>query len=177
MKCFNPHPIRRPHAATGLANIGTGYPVSILIRSEDRMQQEWGNYIESYDKFQSSSDPQTGCSRAAVERSSESISFNPHPIRRPDAAWITHYWDQDEARFNPHAIRRPDAARRCLTSPTVPKCFNPHPIRRPDAAIVAGDEMTKDSSFNPHPIRRPDAARKSRGLAKRLGAFQSSSDP
>ena len=83
---FNPHPVRRPDA-TWYIQITLYYsPVSILIRSEDRMQRIDIFHLRFVD-----------------------AGFNPHPVRRPDATYYYPLAKDVRKCFNPHPVRRPDA--------------------------------------------------------------------
>ena len=112
--------------------------------------------------------PEGGCN---VHSALPSISFNPHPARRPDATCLS-ISRRISSRFNPHPARRPDNS--CDFPSLHPTCFqsssgqkagcnhhawpdpnrfNPHPARRPDATVW----LWHRRRFNPHPARRPDA--------------------
>ena len=180
-----------------------GYPVSILIQPEGRMQ------------------------RARTLRDSRGLGcFNPHPARRPDATGLPYPHHQGEHEVSiliqpegrmqrdqgqqelgnllvsiliqPEGRMQPDQALavaydwefQSSSSPkagcnsTSPGCpswpstsFNPHPARRPDATPCRRPGHPRCRSFNPHPARRPDATTQGLGeVAIRFGV-QSSSSP
>ena len=61
VKCFNPHPTRRPDATRDSYDNAEGYDVSTLIRPEGRMRRAVHTAKGDMRMFQPSSDPKAGC--------------------------------------------------------------------------------------------------------------------
>ena len=102
--------------------------------------------------------------------------FNPHPIRRPDAAQARRQRGPGQGGFNPHPIRRPDAASGLSRASCQTSCFNPHPIRRPDAADrTHADRGGVGVSILIRSVDRMQLSTES--LSPLQCGFQSSSDP
>ncbi len=158
-------------------------PVSILIRSSDRMQpQQIATDLRALPRFnphpiirpdaavgsphvsvsaplfQSSSDHQTGCSRRSIRSWGLTQQFQSSSDHQTGCSPRLPACVQPPQRFNPHPIIRPDAACTRQTAQGSAQRFNPHPIIRPDAAIAYHAARSGFASFNPHPIIRPDAA-------------------
>ncbi len=114
LRCFNPHPARRPGATSWGAGLQHPILVSILTRLEGRVQHllrakllRLGEFQSSpgskagcnfvtetkqhkRKEFQSSPGSKAGCNPALVKPSMQSmIGFNPHPARRPGATTIS----------------------------------------------------------------------------------------
>ena len=185
-QCFNPHPARRPDA-TGTSRVVEERPalVSILIRPEGRMQPPWSlpmpicSGVSILIRPEGRMQPR----RAAKYPRPDTLGFNPHPARRPDATL-----DNNTvcARSTVSILIRPEGRMQlCVIEacgklipvsilirpegrmqPVGPmrtqetQSFNPHPARRPDAtrSSVKRSELSL-ICFNPHPARRPDATR------------------
>ena len=157
----DPHPVRRPGAASQSNSSVSWAEVAILTRSEDRVQltalllvvglRDVAILTRSEDRVQRGNCGKRGTLQPCCD---------PHPVRRPGAAMslaaagemdvsvaiLTRSEDrvQPQARrsescrgggCDPHPVRRPGAARVCPEgSPvTAPRC-DPHPVRRPGAA-------------------------------------------
>ena len=112
IRCFNPHPTRRPGATTRARGKRHRCQVSILTRPEGRVRHCLNSVrIVRCLWFQSSPDPKAGCDELAHSpactgqevsiltrpegrvrprprrRRSRRGGFNPHPTRRPGATW------------------------------------------------------------------------------------------
>ena len=185
----DPHPVRRPGAASARGRRVATPPV---LRSSPG--PETGCSIEELIE-----DGQVNVGVAILTRSGDRVQpwprmpsraqaggCDPHPVRRPGAAWCDGYVRADVCSCcDPHPVRRPGAAR----SPDQHRygwtCgCDPHPVRRPGAApnsapISGPNEALRSSpgpetgcsgvvpvlthrplrGCDPHPVRRPGAAR------------------
>ena len=142
--CFNPHPARRPDATREGNAMRRDRTVSILIRPEGRMQLKLPVITLAPAPVSILIRPEGRMQPSAPTRTSgPSMSFNPHPARRPDATGV-----------------RGTTTCGCTS-------FNPHPARRPDATTLAAGPGADQPCFNPHPARRPDATRRPRCLPTR----------
>ena len=174
---FNPHPTRRPDAATGrCAHQPTPRRVSILTRPEGRMRQTRPSLAVNSTLFQSSPDPKAGCGPSRPGMPITRPGFNPHPTRRPDAA-------QEEGQGRPSydvsILTRPEGRMRRRCPPTAwagRPMFQSSPDPKAGCGPTRSALRTPSPRFNPHPTRRPDAAGGLGNLAAVLG-FQSSPDP
>ena len=131
--CFNPHPVRRPDATNQFNQMYLTFKVSILIRSEDRMQHNERAYNQRNCKVSiliRSEDRMQPISLALHEHKP---SFNPHPVRRPDAT-SQRKRARDRMRVS-ILIRSEDRMQLVQTISRLHliHSFNPHPVRRPDA--------------------------------------------
>ncbi len=111
-RCFNPHPVRGPDATNLRDSLRGLVDVSILIRSEDRMQQTGCTPDKCTEWFQSSSGPRTGCNCQGLRASAFGSLFQSSSGPRTGC----------------------NSPRRAPPAPTA--CFNPHPVRGPDATRV-----------------------------------------
>ncbi len=76
---FNPHPLRRAGATTKTTAISTRISVSILTRSEERVQPGWGIGTTGVFWFQSSPAPKSGCNQLLTATAREEYKFQSSP--------------------------------------------------------------------------------------------------
>ena len=129
---FNPHPTRRPGATSQSPYNDTNTGVSILTRPEGRVLHQDRRYAFLQAWFQSSPDPKAGCYWTSSPYAYETISFNPHPTRRPGATLES---IAGRRTLTVSILTRPEGrVLQKITARTPARVgFNPHPTRRPGA--------------------------------------------
>ena len=155
--CFNPHPLRRADAIAHRWRFIRRKLVSILTRSEERMQFDDTFCRTMSNVFQSSPAPKSGCNLDRLVRLTNGCGFNPHPLRRADAI-IYGYRGQDrrrvsiltrsEERMQSNVLFRLKSSIMFQSSPAPKSGCNPTHLQR---------SFHSQTCFNPHPLRRADA--------------------
>src|SRR3989344_4960716 len=175
--CFNPPPLRGAGATFYAVAPLDQCHVSILTRSEERVQRQRDSGTARYLMFQSSPAPRSGCNCRAVRPRRSSRCFNPRPLRGAGATAAAWFFGSAIKCFNPHPLRGAGATIAVLTPDLGGRGFNPHPLRGAGAtasqALREGEDFSFQSSpaprsgcnldapsscmraicFNPHPLR------------------------
>jgi len=151
--------------------------VSILIRSEDRMQRGRSTAVADWWMFQSSSGPRTGCNKYPLYVAIHAGKFQSSSGPRTGCNSMPLPASDPWCTFQSSSGPRTGCNGGFGSSGATEWRFNPHPVRGPDATPRGPWGRFERGSFNPHPVRGPDATPGAVCRSDCTARFQSSSGP